>query len=135
MRIFVTILPLLLLLGLTTPAVAQQEEKPEAIVEKMAAKLARGVTNVVTSVVEIPKQTYLTVRDHGAQGYVIGPLKGIGMTVYRAFVGTAETLFFLVPQPGYYDSMADPDYVWNGWERKRTEPIKQTEEEPAKKGE
>jgi putative exosortase-associated protein (TIGR04073 family) len=138
MRISLAILPLLLLLGLTSPAMAQQEEKPEATVEKMAGKLTRGVTNIVTSVVEIPKQTYLTVRDRGASGYIIGPLKGVGMTLYRLFAGATETVFFLVPQPGYYDPMADPDYVWNGWERKVTEPIKPTDEEPQpqqKKGE
>ena len=38
------------------------------------------------------------------------------MTLYRAFTGIIETVFFLVPQPGYYDPMIDPEFVWNGWE-------------------
>jgi hypothetical protein len=25
----------------------------------------------------------------------------------------------MVPQPGYYDPMIDPAYVWEGWEPKR----------------
>lgn len=139
MRIFAALVPLLLLLCCATPGFAQEEQKPEAIVEKMAFKLARGLANVTTSIVELPKQSYLTVRDRGNAGYVIGPLKGIGMTLYRALMGTAETVFFLVPQPGYYDPMIDPDYVWNGWEEKRPEPGKTREAEqdaaPAKKGE
>ena len=47
---------------------------------------------------------------------VIGPLKGVGMTLYRAFIGATEAVFFPVPQPGYYDPMIDPDFVWKGWE-------------------
>lgn len=101
------------------PGLATAEQQPEMIVEKMAIKLTRGVTNVVTSIVEIPKQTVLTGRDMGAVGYVIGPIKGVGMTLYRGVIGVAETLFCMVPQPGYYDPMIDPAYVWQGWEPKR----------------
>ncbi|KAF0216171.1 MAG: hypothetical protein FD174_3794 [Geobacteraceae bacterium] len=138
MRICAAVFPLLLLLSFTTPCFAQETLKPEAVVEKMAFKLARGVTNVGTSIVELPKQSYLTVRDRGKVGYVIGPLKGIGMTFYRLLIGGVETLFFMVPQPGYYDPIIEPEYVWNGWEEKRTEPGKGREPEPAgagKKGE
>jgi putative exosortase-associated protein (TIGR04073 family) len=99
------------------PAVADQ--LPEMIAEKMAIKFTRGITNTVTSIVELPKQTILTVRDMGPVGIIIGPLKGAGMTVYRSVVGVAETLFCMVPQPGYYDPMIDPAYVWQGWEPKR----------------
>lgn len=101
------------------PGLATAEQQPEMIVEKMAIKLTRGVTNIVTSFVEIPKQTVLTGRDMGAVGYVIGPIKGVGMTLYRGVIGVAETLFCMVPQPGYYDPMIDPAYVWQGWEPKR----------------
>ena len=110
---------LLFALVLTVPGAALAELQPEMIVEKMAIKLTRGVANTFTSIVELPKQTMLTVRDMGPTGYVIGPLKGIGMTLYRGFIGMTETVFFLVPQPGYYDPMIDPAYVWEGWEPKR----------------
>jgi putative exosortase-associated protein (TIGR04073 family) len=109
------LLLLLFCLALPAPALAQESQPPAAIVEKMAFKLARGVTNVATCVAEIPKQTVNTVRDRGSVGYVIGPLKGIGMTIYRGLVGGVEAIFFLVPQPGYYDPMMDPEYVWHGW--------------------
>jgi hypothetical protein len=76
------------------------------------------------------------VRDRGRIGYLVGPLKGMGMAFYRLFTGVVETVFFAVPQPGYYDSMIDPEYVWQGWEEKRVEPRKQALAEPAeKKGE
>lgn len=104
---------------LTIPCAAFAEQQPEIIAEKMAIKLTRGVANTFTSIAELPKQTVLTVRDMGPAGYVIGPLKGVGMTLYRAFIGMTETVFFLVPQPGYYDPMIDPAYVWEGWEPRR----------------
>lgn len=110
---------LLFALVFTLPGAALAEQKPEMIAEKMAIKLTRGVANTFTSIVELPKQTVLTVRDMGPAGYVVGPLKGVGMTLYRGFIGLAETVFFLVPQPGYYDPMIDPAYVWDGWEPKR----------------
>ncbi len=101
------------------PGRATADQKPEVIVEKMAIKLVRGVTNTFTSIVELPKQTILTGREMGPVGYVIGPVKGVGMTLYRAVIGITEAVFCMVPQPGYYDPMIDPEYVWQGWEPKR----------------
>ena len=101
------------------PGLATADQQPEMIAEKMAVKFTRGITNVVTSIVELPKQTILTGRDMGPVGYIIGPLKGVGMTFYRGVVGVVETVFCMVPQPGYYDPMMDPEYVWQGWEPKR----------------
>jgi putative exosortase-associated protein (TIGR04073 family) len=118
--------PLLLLaVLLAMPLFAYAEQLPETIAEKMAIKLSRGVANTFTGIAELPKQTILTGRDMGTVGYVVvGPLKGIGMTLYRTFIGMTETIFFAVPQPGYYDPMISPTYVWEGWEPKRdTSPI------------
>ncbi|HEY4745401.1 MAG TPA: exosortase system-associated protein, TIGR04073 family [Desulfuromonadaceae bacterium] len=114
------------------PVAARADQQPEMIVEKMAVKLTRGVTNVVTCVAELPKQSVLTVRELGGAGYVVGPLKGIGMTLYRGFMGLTETAFFLVPQPGYYDPTIDPTYVWEGWEPKRetSPPLQEEPKQP-----
>ena len=121
MRIKVTLLSLLFIL-FATASFALEGQQPEAIAEKMAFKLVRGVANVTTSLAEIPKQSYLMVRDRGGVGYLVGPLKGMGMAFYRLFAGVTETVFFAVPQPGYYDSMIYPEYVWQGWQEKRVEP-------------
>ena len=107
-----------LLLMLAVSANAAEEQRPESITGKMAVKFGRGVVNITTAVVEIPKQTVVMGRDMGAVGYVVGPFSGIVMTVYRAIIGTAETVFFAVPAPGYYDEMIDPEFVWQGWEPK-----------------
>ena len=110
---------LLVVVVCALPVAARADQQPEMIVEKMAVKLTRGVTNAVTSIAELPKQSVLTVRELGGAGYIVGPLKGVGMTLYRGFIGMTEAVFFLVPQPGYYDPMIDPPYVWEGWEPKR----------------
>jgi putative exosortase-associated protein (TIGR04073 family) len=136
MRTKVTLLSLLLLLSFATTCFALEGQQPEAVTEKMAFKLVRGVANVTTSLVEIPKQSYLMVRDRGKIGYLVGPLKGMGMAFYRLFAGVTETVFFAVPQPGYYDSLIYPEYVWQGWEEKRVEPRKpELAETVEKKGE
>ncbi|HPX62160.1 MAG TPA: exosortase system-associated protein, TIGR04073 family [Deltaproteobacteria bacterium] len=119
MKKYRMLLALLVAFVLAVPLTASADEKPETIVEKMAVKFTRGLANAATCVVELPKQTILSVQEMGGVGYVVGPLKGIGMTVYRGVLGAAEAAFFLVPQPGYYDPMTDPPYVWDGWEPKR----------------
>ena len=101
------------------PSMVRADQQPEMIAEKMAVKFVRGITNTVTSIVELPKQTIITGREMGSVGYIICPIKGVGMTFYRGVIGMAETIFCMVPQPGYYDPMIDPEYVWQGWEPKR----------------
>ena len=101
------------------PGLAVADQQPEMIAEKIAIKFTRGITNTFTSIVELPKQTILTGREMGAVGYIIGPIKGVGMTFYRGVIGITETIFCMVPQPGYYDPMIDPEFVWQGWAPKR----------------
>lgn len=129
MRISVLVLSLLIALSFAGRASAQENQRSEIIMEKMAFKFVRGVTNAATCIVELPKQIYLTPRDRGPWGYATGPLKGLGMTLYRAFSGATETVLFLVPQPGYYDSMITPDFVWKGWEDIRPESSRPKEEQ------
>lgn len=128
MKTLFTTAAILFAFVITVPAFATEVPKPESIAEKMTFKLVRGATNFVTSVAEFPKQTILTGRNHGAIGYVVGPIKGVGMTLYRGFIGLTETVFFMVPQPGYYDPMIDPEFVWQGWNDDRGEIVLQQED-------
>ena len=125
------LLALLLLSGISCPVFAQEDQRSDVILEKMSYKLSRGIANMATCIVELPKQTFMTTRDKGGIGIIIGPMKGVGMTLYRAFTGVAETVFFLVPQPGYYNTMIEPDFVWNGWEDTRLDRLKSKEAEDA----
>jgi len=100
---------------LWTVPVQAESQPPEAIITGMSVKLVRGLINVVTCPVEIPKQCYKITRDRGAIGYVAGPLAGIGMTLYRAGFGAVEAVTFLIPPPGFYDPLCTPAYAWQDW--------------------
>lgn len=119
----------LFLLFLAASPLPAAEQKPEAIAEKMAFKLVRGVTNVVTSPVEIPKQTVMTLRRHGAVGIIVGPVKGLGMMLYRGVMGITETVLFPVPQPGYYEPMVDPEFVWQEWDLPKKPTIRKEQQD------
>ena len=117
---FPTILLLLALCLLFTAHTAQAEyapsvddASPQEVVDGMANKLARGIANVATGWLEIPKQIMLTYEEEGGwKATTVGPLKGIGMTVVRTVAGASEAASFLLPYPGFYDPLLDPPYVW-----------------------
>ncbi len=140
MKTLFLVAAILIAIGTTDPVSATEMPKPESIAEKMSFKLVRGATNFFTAIVELPKQTILTSRNHGPVGYVVGPIKGVGMTLYRGLIGLTETVFFMVPQPGYYDPMMEPEFVWQEWDDPRGEMTPQKEEpkvnepEPVQKG-
>lgn len=79
----------------------------------MANKVVRGIANVATGWLELPKQIYLTVKEDGvAKGIFVGPLRGMGMTLVRTVSGAGETLTFMIPYPGFFDPYFEPAYVW-----------------------
>jgi putative exosortase-associated protein (TIGR04073 family) len=90
-----------------------EEASPQEIVGGIANKTIRGVANVATGWVEIPKQIYLTFSEEGpAKGLTAGPLNGIGMTLVRTVTGVVEIATFFIPVPGFYDPLVEPEYVW-----------------------
>ena len=86
---------------------------PQEVVDAMAAKGVRGAANTVTGWLELPKQIYITTKQDGwARGAVIGPVKGIGMTVVRTLVGVGELATFFLAYPDFYSPWLQPAYVW-----------------------
>jgi len=89
------------------------DASPQEVVDGMANKIARGVANIATGWLEIPKQIYITCKEEGyAKGLTVGPLEGLGMTLVRTAAGVGETVTFVVAYPGFYDPLFDPSYVW-----------------------
>lgn len=85
----------------------------QEVVDGMAGKFGRGVANVATGWAEFPKQIYVTWSEDGAgRGLLIGPLKGVGMTLVRTLAGVGEVATFFLAWPGFYDAYLDPPYVW-----------------------
>ena len=86
---------------------------PQEVVDGMANKLVRGVANVATGWLELPKQIYLTIKEDGVtKGLTVGPLKGVGMTLVRTVIGAGEVATFFVAYPGFYDPYFEPPFVW-----------------------
>lgn len=90
-----------------------EEVTPQEVMGGMSNKLVRGLTNITTGWLEIPKQICLTTKEEGlAKGLSVGFVKGIGMTVVRTVSGAGETVTFPVAYPGFYDPFFEPGYVW-----------------------
>ncbi|MGH7254382.1 MAG: exosortase system-associated protein, TIGR04073 family [Nitrospirales bacterium] len=79
----------------------------------MGTKLVRGVVNVTTGWLEMPKQMYRHATLQGwTGGLLIGPFEGLGMSFVRTLAGAYEVLTFPLPVPPRYQTMVTPDYVW-----------------------
>ena len=79
---------------------------------KMLHKLGRGVTNVLTCWVEIPRNISIEgEKTDPATGLVMGTVKGFGWGFARLASGVFETFTFLFPVPEGYAPMIEPEFV------------------------
>ncbi|MBI3330962.1 MAG: exosortase system-associated protein, TIGR04073 family [Candidatus Omnitrophica bacterium] len=89
----------------------------EALAQDPIHKMGRGVTNVLTGWIELPKQLHLgTQEENPVAGFGWGLLKGAGLALLRVGVGAYEAVTFPVPYPkGFaspYEQMELSDYAW-----------------------
>ena len=80
-------------------------------------KMGRGVVNVLTGWIEIPKQIHLgSEEENPVMGIGAGVLNGAGLPLLRAGVGIYEALTFPIPYPkdyaSPYEQMEINDYAW-----------------------
>ena len=76
-------------------------------------KLYRGVANIITGWIELPKNIYDTsVEDNVLSGVTIGLAKGVGMTIVRTGAGIYETVTFPFPIPEGYAPVIEPEFVF-----------------------
>ncbi len=90
---------------------------PHLYADDFIHKAGRGVVNVLTCWIEIPKQLHLgSQEDNPVSGVGMGIAKGVSLTVLRVGVGAYEAVTFALPYPkGYispYEEMQLPDYAW-----------------------
>ena len=80
---------------------------------KALSKLVRGVTNILTGWVEIPKRVHETTDTSGAgAGFTWGFLRGFGYGFIRTAGGAYETVTFPFPAPPNYQPVMQPPYVF-----------------------
>ena len=100
----VVVVALALVIGSVRPVFAQD----------VGHKLGRGLVNVGTGWIELPKG----IRD-GSQdenplvGVTSGLFKGLGLAVLRTGVGVLEVVTFPFPWPKDYAPVYEPEYVWD----------------------
>lgn len=80
-------------------------------------KFGRGVVNVLTGWIELPKQIHLgKTEDNPMTGVPIGLGKGVALTLLRTGIGLYEAVTFPLPYPhGFaspYEGISLPDYAW-----------------------
>jgi putative exosortase-associated protein (TIGR04073 family) len=82
--------------------------------QDMGKKLARGLANVLTGWVEIPKNVYDTsVEDNIFSGLTVGLVKGLGMAIVRTGAGVYETVTFPFPIPEDFAPVLEPEFVFS----------------------
>jgi putative exosortase-associated protein (TIGR04073 family) len=81
---------------------------------KAFMKLTRGVINIGTGWVEIPKRVQETSQASGsAAGFTWGILRGIGHGFIRTAAGLYELVTFPFPAPPDYSPVIQPEYVFS----------------------
>jgi putative exosortase-associated protein (TIGR04073 family) len=90
---------------------------PAAWAQDPIHKAGRGVVNVLTSWIELPKNVHLgTQEDNPVLGAGWGLVRGTGLTATRLAVGVYEAVTFLLPYPkdfaSPYEGIELPDYAW-----------------------
>ncbi len=103
--------PLILLMSLlvATPLFATEAGQ---YATDAGTKLGRGVVNVATGWVEIPKQSVIGGKENGVLGGFGGFFKGIGLGVARTLAGAFEIATFWVPVPERFEPVIQPPTVF-----------------------
>jgi len=107
---------------LALPAFAEKEpvdpdRKVDSDLSRVHGKLKRGLTNVLTFPLEVPKQTKGVVAEgknvpHKLLLVVPGVFKGVGYGLVRAGSGLWDTFTFNINYPKDSQPFLKPDYVW-----------------------
>ena len=83
--------------------------------QDMGKKLYRGVANIATGWVELPKNIYDIATEHDfASGMILGFPKGCWMAIVRTGAGIYDTLTFPFPIPKGYAPVLEPEFVIDG---------------------
>ena len=105
----------LVLLSLVVGGVSLQA--PSVWAQDPIHKAGRGIVNVLTGWIEVPRQLQLGKQeDNPVNGIGMGLVRGVGLTVLRGGVGVYEMLTFPIPYPkkftSPYEQMEMKDYAW-----------------------
>ena len=86
--------------------------------QNMLRKLGRGLANIITSPIEIPKSVQESFYEDGpvAAG-TYGVLDGVYKFVARTLVGVYEVVSFPFPLPADYAPIVEPEFLFSPHEQ------------------
>ncbi len=91
-------------------------KKSASYSEMMGMQFVRGLVNMATGWVEIPRQAALITQEEGAWFTLeIGIPKGACMAVVRTCYGAFDAVFFYIPFEEDFGPAVEPEYVWQEW--------------------
>jgi putative exosortase-associated protein (TIGR04073 family) len=100
-----------LVAGLSGIAPAQADDA-QSLSHEVSEKFLRGMVNLSTGWIEVPRQIYEVGSNEGwVRGVLRGPFDGIGMFFARTVAGAVEMATFPVPLPTY-QPLVTPRYPW-----------------------
>ena len=109
----VVVLAFSVLVLLAVPVAAKEPTQPAKKAYGAADKLVRGITNVITAPLELPRQIRRRTKgDNTFRGWSLGASRGLGYTIVRFAAGAYEVLTFPAPAPKQYAPVIEPEYVW-----------------------
>lgn len=80
---------------------------------KAFAKLLRGIVNLLTGWVELPKRVHeTTLRSGAGAGFTYGFVRGLGYGFIRTSGGAYEVITFPFPAPPDYKPVMQPAYIF-----------------------
>jgi len=123
-KIYVAAFVLSLSFLLAAPTHAEIDQDPDRTVDseisRIHTKLTRGIKNIATFPLEIPKQTKKTVEELKNDStvkkvavIVPGVLRGVGHSMVRLISGVWDVISFNVNFPKNHEPFLKPDYAWD----------------------
>lgn len=112
------------LLGVCLSGAPQaQADETQVFGRQVSEKFIRGMVNLSTGWVEVPRQIYEVGTNEGwVRGILRGPFDGIGMFFARTVAGAVEVATFPVPLPTY-KPMLTPTYAWDSDDAADVKPV------------
>jgi putative exosortase-associated protein (TIGR04073 family) len=78
----------------------------------MMHKLGRGVVNIFTGWIEIPKNIVVEIKETDPfSGFVVGTVKGFGWAWGRTLTGVYDVVTFPLPIPEEYGPLMEPEFI------------------------
>ena len=91
---------------------ASNPEIERSVGTKLFHKLGRGITNVFTGWIEIPRGIAQTWRETDPfTGFFVGGCKGIAWGWVRTMSGFYDILTFPIPAPTDYQPLFEPEFI------------------------